>query len=93
MLHQKALVLALGVSQTLELSHGAEVWLGHSADENPVGHLLAPAGKHERVNAERSRYVLYEDPRLLGELDGLELELQSVLLDSLRTRFRHRCPP
>jgi len=92
-LHEKALVLALGVSETLKFSHRGQIRFGQPPDENAVGHLLAPTGKHERMDAERSRHVLDQHARLLGELDGLQLELELVSLDSTGTRFRHRDLP
>lgn len=87
MLQLKALKLALDLLQALQLSDHLRLRGGGFARNEPVPHLLAPARKHERVDAQRDCDILDEHARLIAQGHRLELEVIVVLMTSLRLGF------
>ncbi|MCM5681575.1 hypothetical protein M8A51_18780 [Schlegelella sp. S2-27] len=85
MLLLQALVLALDFTQPLQLGHLLLLHRLHLAHQFAVAHLLAPLRQHERVNAQGLGHVLDQHARLIAHLHGLELELDAVAIDLLRS--------
>lgn len=90
MLQLKALKLALDLLQALQLSDHLRLRGGGFAPNEPVPYLLAPARKHERVDAQRVCNILDEHARLIAQGHRLELEVIGVPIDEFAARFSHR---
>src|SRR5664279_2355610 len=92
MLHPQALELLLYLPQALQLGHRCRIDRRRFANQVTVTHLLAPARKHERMNAQRLRNIFDQDARLVAHLHRLQLEGDPVPIDLLWSWCAHQTP-